>query len=62
MKMATIECATCSTLIEVFPTARSEGPDLEWERLGDDHCQSPPLARCPHARREIKDRYPGFNF
>jgi hypothetical protein len=62
LKMATIECATCSTLIEVFPTALSEGPDVEWARLEDDHCKAPPLARCPYARSEIKDRFPGINF
>jgi hypothetical protein len=60
-KLATIECGKCSALIEVFPTALREGPDLEWGTLDEDLCQSPPLRRCPYARTEIRRRFPDFD-
>ncbi len=57
-KVATIECATCSALIEVFPSIESY---LEWDVLGEDTCQSPPLNRRPYARNEIKRCFPDFD-
>jgi hypothetical protein len=60
-KLATIECATCSALIEVYPAAIRDGPDLEWSAPGDECCQSPPVTRCPYARDEIRRRFPDMN-
>ena len=55
-KLATIECATCSGLIEVFP--QIENPGLGWSMIDEDFCKTPPLNRCPYARAEIKRRFP----
>jgi hypothetical protein len=60
-KIATIECAKCSALIEVYPASLRDGPDLEWSTLGDECCRSPPVTRCPYARDEIKLRSPGMD-
>ena len=57
-KLATIECSTCSALIEVYLAELRDGPDLEWSTLGDECCQSPPVTRCSYARDEIKLRFP----
>ena len=57
-KVATIECATCSALLEVCPQDVSGEPVLGWNTLDEDCCKAPPLKRCPHARAEIKLRFP----
>ena len=44
-KMATIECSTCSTLLEIFPQEAPGEPNLGW------------TIRCPHARAEVKRRF-----
>jgi hypothetical protein len=59
--LATIECATCSAWLEVFPQDVPGEPALGWSTLGDDRCKAPPLNRCPHARAEIKLRFPNFD-
>jgi hypothetical protein len=61
-KVATIECSTCSALLEVYPQDVPGDPALGWDALDDGHlCQAPPLKRCPHARAEIKLRFPNFD-
>jgi hypothetical protein len=61
-KLATIECATCSVLLEVYPQDVPDEPSLGWSALDDGHlCQAPPLRRCPHARAEIKLRFPAVD-
>jgi hypothetical protein len=60
-KLATIECSTCSALIEVYPAAIRDGPDLEWSTLGNECCQLPPVTRCPYARNEVKRRFPDLD-
>jgi hypothetical protein len=61
-KLATIECATCSALLEVYPQDAPDEPSLGWSALDDGHlCQAPPLRRCPHARAEIKLRFPAVD-
>jgi hypothetical protein len=57
-KVATIECATCAALLEVYPQDVPGEPSLGWNTLGEDCCKAPPLKRCPHARTEIKLRFP----
>jgi hypothetical protein len=59
-KMATIECSTCSTLLEVYPQDRPGKPNLCWNALDDDQCRAPPFKRCPHARDEVKRRFAVF--
>jgi hypothetical protein len=44
MKLPTIECLACGTLIELFPG------DPGIEALGWNGCAEPPLRRCHHAR------------
>jgi hypothetical protein len=61
-KLATIECVTCSALLEVYPQDVPAEPSLGWSALDDGHfCQAPPLRRCPHARAEIKLRFPSID-
>ena len=64
-KLATIECATecatCSALLEVYPQDVSGEPVLGWNTLDEDCCKAPPLKRCPHARAEIKLRFPSVD-
>jgi hypothetical protein len=55
-KLATIECSTCSALIEVYPQPGE--PGIAWGVLDADLCKAPPLNRCPHARGEVKRRFP----
>jgi hypothetical protein len=57
-KVATIECSTCSALLEVHPQDVPGEPNLGWNTLDEDRCKAPPLKRCPHARAEIKLRFP----
>jgi hypothetical protein len=61
LKMATIECSTCSTLLEVYPQDAPGGPNLGWTALDADQCKAPPINRCPHARAEVKRRFAGFD-
>jgi hypothetical protein len=60
-KVATIECSTCAALLEVYPQNVPGEPSLGWDVLDDGElCKAPPLRRCPHARAEIKLRFPAF--
>jgi hypothetical protein len=56
-KMATIECSTCSTLLEVYPQDAPGEPNLGWNALDADLCRAAPIERCPHARAEVKRRF-----
>jgi hypothetical protein len=60
-KLASIECAQCSTLLEVYPQRIPEKPAIEWITQDENLCKSPPVSRCPHARTEIERRFPGFD-
>jgi hypothetical protein len=62
-KLATIECSTCSALIEVFPAVPgSRVADLQWAALASGElCKSPPLNRCPHIRADIKRCFPDLD-
>jgi hypothetical protein len=61
-KLATVECSTCSALLEVYPQAIPDEPNLGWSALDDGQlCKTPPLRRCLHARAEIKLRFPDFD-
>jgi hypothetical protein len=60
-KMATIECSTCSTLLEVYPQDEPGKPNLCWTALDDDQCKAPPISRCPYARDEVKRRFAVFD-
>jgi hypothetical protein len=61
-KLAIIECSTCSALLEVYPQALPDEPNLGWSALdGGQLCQAPPLRRCPHARAEVKLRFQEFD-
>ncbi len=61
-KVATIECSTCSALLEIYPQAVPGEPSLAWRALDNGHlCKALPLRRCPHARAEIKLRFPSVD-
>jgi hypothetical protein len=61
-KLATIECSTCSALLEVYPQDAPGEPSLGWDALDDGQlCDAPPLKRCPHARADIKMRFPAVD-
>jgi hypothetical protein len=60
-KLASIECAQCSALLEVYPQHAPGKPALEWITQDEGLCKSPPVNRCPHARTEIERRFPGFD-
>ena len=60
-KMATIECATCSTLLELYPQDEPGQPNLRWNALDEDQCRAPPINRCPNARAEVKRRFAVFD-
>ena len=60
-KMATIECSTCSTLLEIYPQETPGEPNLGWNALDADLCKAPPINRCPHARAEVKRRFADFD-
>ena len=61
-KLATIECSTCSVLLEVYPQNTPGQPSLGWNALEDGQlCKVPPLKRCPHARTAVKLRFPGVD-
>ena len=61
-KLTTIECSTCSVLLEVYPQNTPGQPTLGWNALEDDQlCKAPPLGRCPHAWAEVKRLFPDFD-
>jgi hypothetical protein len=60
-KMATIECSTCATLLEVYPQDEPAEPNFGWNALDADQCKAPPINRCPHARAEVKRRFAVFD-
>jgi hypothetical protein len=61
-RIATIECSTCSALLEAYAQALPDEPNLGWSALDDGQlCKAPPLRRCPHARVEVKLRFQEFD-
>ena len=58
--IATIECATCSALLEVYRQEMPGEPNLGWSASDESLCKAPPVRRCPHARNEIKRRFSWF--
>jgi hypothetical protein len=61
-RIATIECSTCSALLEIYPQDLPGEPKLGWNALDDGQlCRAPPLRRCPHARAEVKLRFQEFD-
>jgi len=59
IKLATIECAACSTCIDVYGAYELDAVTLSWDTRDEaPACAHPPLTRCPRARAEIKLRYP----
>jgi hypothetical protein len=60
-KLATIECSTCSALLDVRPQDGPGEPNLCWIVLDADVCKLPPNNRCPYARAAIKQRFAGFD-
>ena len=58
-KLATLECSTCTALIDVF---QQYEPDLAliWDArdVEGPSCQHPPSTSCPNARAEVERRYP----
>ena len=58
IKLAIIECATCSALIEVFRRYEPVATIIVWSTQDDNLCEQPSVARCPQAHAEIKLRYP----
>ena len=55
-KLATIECATCGALIEVFRRDTPDGTTIDWRQHDADLCKQP--HRCPQARLEVRRRFP----
>jgi hypothetical protein len=46
----------------VYPrTLLPSKPSLEWLTRDEELCKAPPLTRRPHARAEIKLRFPGID-
>jgi hypothetical protein len=60
-KMATLECSSCPTLLEVYPQEMPGEPNLGWNALDTDQCKASPINRCPHARAEVKRRFANFD-
>jgi hypothetical protein len=58
IKLATIECAACSTLIEVFRRYEPGRAAIFWSTQDDRSCEKPPIADCVRAHAEVKLRYP----
>ena len=56
--IATIECSTCSALLEVYPQDVPGESSLGCSTRDGELCKAPPLRRCPHAWAEIKRRFP----
>ena len=60
VKLASIECAQCSALLEVYSQRIPGKPILEWITRDGDLCKSSPLDQCPNVRAEVERRFPGF--
>jgi hypothetical protein len=58
IKLATIECATCSALIEVFRRYEPVATIIVWSTQDDNLCERPPVTHCPRAHAEIRLRFP----
>jgi hypothetical protein len=58
IKLATIECAVCLALLEVFRRYEPDRTIIFWSTQDDHSCQQPPVAGCPRAHAEVKLRYP----
>jgi hypothetical protein len=58
IKLATIECAVCSALIEVFRRYEPDAATIVWSTQDDHSCEQRPVAACPRAHAEVKLRYP----
>lgn len=58
-KLATIECGTCSALIEVYQQYEPNY-SLVWETRPDGfvHCRHGAVEHCPKAIAEVKLRFP----
>ena len=54
----TVECATCSALLEVYPRGIQGEPNLSWTTQDRELCKVPPVRRCPHAWADIKRLFP----
>ena len=60
--LTTIECSTCSVLLEIFLQNTPGQPSLGWNALESGQvCKAPPLGRCPHAWSEVKRLFPDFD-
>src|SRR5215211_796593 len=55
-KLALLECAVCSALIEIYRPIPSTGAALAWNMRYDETC--PPSKQCPQVRAEIRRRFP----
>ena len=60
-KITSVECSTCSALIEIYRQDVPGEPSLGWTTTDAELCKAPPLRRCPHARADIKRLYPSLN-
>jgi hypothetical protein len=58
VKLATIECAICSALIEVFRRYEPETTVIVWSTQDDRPCERGPVVRCPRAHAEVRLRFP----
>jgi hypothetical protein len=58
VKLATIECAICSTLIEVFRRYEPDAAIIVWSTQDDHSCERRPVTGCPRAHAEVKLRFP----
>ena len=59
--IASIECSTCSAVLEIYRQEISGEPNLAWSTSDEGLCKAPPVRRCPHARNEIKRRFSWFD-
>ena len=59
--IATIECAACSALLEVYRQEMPGEANLGWTTSEEALCKAPPVRRCPHARAEMKRRFSWFD-
>jgi hypothetical protein len=57
-RLALLECAVCSALIEVYRHVAPKGDVIAWNMRYDETCQNPPSKRCPQVRAEIRRRFP----
>jgi len=59
IKLATIECAVCSALIDVFQEFDPEFTLIWRERADEEHTrQHPPVIGCAQARPEVVRMFP----